>query len=113
MQVPLGVFLRDENKLDEMVDLLEELQQYVPLTLSAKDVKVSNSEDQSEESVILQEAHIHQILFGGDFLTAKRARGAQRVRSNSSHDYDKLKGFLPVSEDWHAKQCFLSVSNFG
>ena len=106
-QVPLGVLLRDENKLEEMVDVLVNLQQYVPLTIHSKEVEVPST----EETMSMQEAHIHQILFGGDFLTAKRARGAQRIRSNSTHDYDKLKGFLPVSEDWHTKQCFLSVSD--
>ena len=58
-------------------------------------------------------SHSPDTVCGGDFLTAERARGAQPVRSNTSHDFDQLKGLLSVSEDWHAKRCFLSVSFYG
>ena len=30
MQVPLGILLKNENKLDEMVEIMAHLQQYVP-----------------------------------------------------------------------------------
>ena len=39
-------------------------------------------------------------------LTAKRARGSQHVRSNSTRGLDRLEGLTPVTEDWHTKVCF-------
>ena len=53
----------------------------------------------------------HRVLFGGDQLTAKRARGSQYVRSNSLRGKDRLEGLKPVVEDWHAKVCLLGVSS--
>lgn len=106
-QVPLGVLLKDENKLDEMVDIMAHMHNYVPLTHYAKDDKIPGSID---ETVVTQAVDFHRVLFGGDHLTAKRGRGAQRIRANSTNDLDKLKGLLPVAEDWHTKQCFLAVS---
>ena len=51
----------------------------------------------------------HHILFGGDMLTAKRARGSKYVRSNSARGLERLEGLLPVVEDWHTKVCFIGV----
>ena len=47
---------------------------------------------------------------GGDYLSAVRARGAMLIRGNSELQEHGLKGFLPVSEDWHAKVCLMEVS---
>ena len=30
VQIPLGVLLRNENKTDDMIEIVEELHQYVP-----------------------------------------------------------------------------------
>lgn len=43
-------------------------------------------------------------------MTAARARGSQRIRSNSYRGLDRLEGLQPVVEDWHAKMCLLGVS---
>lgn len=88
------MILKNENKLDEMVDILSELQRFVPTAEGGSDGKTP----------------IHQVLFGGDQLTAKRARSAIRIRANSVTDADRLQGFIPVSEDWHTKVIFLEVS---
>ena len=32
MQVPLGIILKNENKIDEMVAIMSELHQYIPTT---------------------------------------------------------------------------------
>ena len=101
----MGVLLKDENKLDEMVDIMDYTHKYVPMNQYVKDQDI-----QGQESVVVQAVDFHRELFGGDYLTSKRGRGAQRIRANSTNDLDKLKGLLPVSEDWHAKMCFLSVS---
>lgn len=56
--------------------------------------------------------NFHHILIGGDQLTAERIRGAQSMRRNSTHAAGRLEGFIPVSEDWHAKVCFLEVCTY-
>ena len=57
----------------------------------------------------LKEITFHRLLFGGDQLTAKRARAGIRIRNNSTNSADRLEGLLPVAEDWHAKVVFLEV----
>ena len=81
--------LKNENKLDEMVDIMEEMHKYVPLCQYAKDKIVPSSSD--HESVVVQAVDFHRILLGGDFLTAKRGRVAQWIRANSTKDLDKTE----------------------
>ena len=50
-----------------------------------------------------------KVLFGGDQLTAERARGAQRSRRSELQPKEQLRGLIPVATDWHAKQCLLQV----
>ena len=57
----------------------------------------------------IQFERLHYLLIGGDQLTAERIKGAQSLRKNSTHAVGRLEGFVPVSEDWHAKVCFLQV----
>ena len=52
------------------------------------------------------------LLFGGDQLTAARARGAKKSRRNSEGMVGKLTGLHPVAEDWHTKANFLEVCTF-
>ena len=106
MQAPLGVFLKDENKLDEIVDILQDLQKYAPAVSQTTEVHVPNS----SEVKSLREIAFHRLLFGGDQLTAKRARAGIRIRNNSTNGEDRLEGLLPVAEDWHAKVVLLQVS---
>ncbi len=42
-------------------------------------------------------------------MTSAQVRGSQRIRSNSERGEDRLQGVVPVTEDWHAKMCFLEV----
>lgn len=63
----------------------------------------------SDEEVEIVEDTLHTVLFGGDQMTAARARGSQRIRTNSEHGKDRLEGLKPVCEDWHAKFCLLGV----
>ena len=53
-----------------------------------------------------------KILFGGDQLTAERARSAQRCRSNGILPEDQIRRLVSIASDWHAKQCFLQVYIF-
>lgn len=97
--------MKNENKTDDMVDILSHLHQYVPMIASTKIVNVSGT-GVSEE---VPSERLHHLLIGGDQLTAERVRGAQGMRKNSTHAAGRLEGYIPISEDWHAKVCFLQV----
>lgn len=43
-------------------------------------------------------------------MTAAQIRGSKRIRSNAERGKERLEGFAPVIEDWHAKLCLLEVS---
>ena len=58
----------------------------------------------------VEKHQFHQILFGGDQLTAVRARSAQEIRTNSETGLGHLEGLVPVAEDWHAKVRLLGVN---
>ena len=105
LQVPLGVILKNEMKGDEMVEIVKHLHQYVPSVEYSEQVTISSS-----ENVTLVKSTSHQILLGGDQLTAARVRSAQRSRLNSETISEKLSGFIAVVEDWHTKANFLGVS---
>ena len=101
MQVPLGVVFKNENKLDEMVDIMDHLNQYVPTevthTTAPKRMQIDT---------------MHKVLVGGDQLTVARMKGAKSMREDSQHDAGRLDGFIPVVEDWHTKVCLLEVRLF-
>lgn len=106
--MPLGVIQRNENKLDEMCDILDKLHKYVPAA------DATESYDMFEDGIIeVEEEMFHQILFGGDQLTVARARGSAAIQSDHVTSIcsrrDRLEGLFPVVEDWHAKQCLLKV----
>lgn len=107
LQVPLGIIMKNENKVDEMVDILSALHQYVPMKECTATVNLPEMENATEVKV----QNMHVLLLGGDQLTAERARGACRVRQNSQSAVGHLEGIIPMAEDWHAKVCFLEVSH--
>jgi hypothetical protein len=72
-----------------MRDILKEVYQYIPTALS------SSSDDEGD-------ATSFPILFGGDQLTAERARTVKNVLSNSDSASSRLEALFPVIEDWHA-----------
>jgi L1 cell adhesion molecule like protein len=74
-----------------MIEIMETLQQYVPLVGDESDQKA------------------HQILFGGDQLTAARARGCAELRINSDTLTGRLKTLVPVFEDWHTSVTLLTI----
>lgn len=88
-----------------MVDIMESLHEYVPThsTVSKETIPGVG------EEVDVMKDKFHQILFGGDQLTAARARGSQRIRNNSERGRERLEGLTPVCEDWHSKLCLLGV----
>ena len=107
LKVPLGIILKNENKIDEMVQILSELQQYVSFAQKTVEVDV-DGEDEPHELII---DRFHSILLGGDQLTVSRIRSAQAARLNSECGSGQLRGFTPVVEDWHAKLSLMEVFN--
>ena len=106
-QVPLGIILKSEISHADMIAIEEELHKYVPRITSTATVDVMV--EGKTENCTITEDKFHRILFGGDQLTAARARGAQRIRSNSERPLDRLEGLEPCCEDWHAKGVLLRV----
>ena len=105
MQVPLGVLLKSENNYDDMIDIMDHLHKYVPSFHTTEDVTFQST----GENAVAHRVHFHPLIFGGDQLTVKRARGGQKIRSNSKTEDHKLGGLVPVAEDWHAKVVLLEV----
>lgn len=103
--MPLGILLKNENKGSDMVDILTHLHQYVPVREFTKEVFIPSM----DEAVTKQETVLSKILFGGDQLTAARARGAIKAMSNATTAAKRLEGIIPVSEDWHAEVALLGV----
>ena len=85
-----------------MIEILTHLHQYVPVKEHTKNVFIPST----SEVVTAQEAKVKQVLFGGDQLTAARARGAIKAMSNASTAAKRLQGLIPVCEDWHAQVVF-------
>lgn len=84
-----------------MIDIMLDLHKYVPCEKKTKVDTNSGCEVPCDVQ--------HSILFGGDQLTRKRAETAKDARQNSPCPTTKLKGLIPVCEDWHAKKIFLEV----
>jgi len=103
--VPLGVLLRNENKIDEMCDIMDKMHEYVPCKHVVERFLLFDDDDDIE----VDEENFHQILFGGDQLTVARARGSIAARQDHFTRREKLEGLMPVIEDWHAKQYLLKV----
>ena len=66
------------------------------------DTSVSDAEPLTEK--------VHALLFGGDRLTAARARGCQELRMNTDSTTGRLKGLISTAEDWHTSVTLLVVS---
>ena len=93
-QIPLGVIPSNENTREGMINIMEQLHAYVPVTQSHGD---------------MEEKHLKEVLLGGDQLTAARARSAQRTRINSDSQTDALQGLVPFASDWHAEFNLMEV----
>lgn len=86
---------------------MEQLHRYVP----AKRYQECFTIEDTEEVLQIPKAAINPILFGGDQLTAARARGAKYAKVNSFDPCQRFDGLIPIAEDWHTKLNFLGVCN--
>ena len=81
-----------------MIDILQELHdKYLPVRKSAI--------DGVEKEIIVCE----KLFFGGDQLTDERARNSTDARSDGDTTFERLEGFLPKVEDWHAVRILYQV----
>ncbi|CAC5367378.1 unnamed protein product [Mytilus coruscus] len=88
--VPLGFLEKDENITEQMIEVVQHLQQYVPKTNDRKFIP---------------------ILLGGDALSVERGEAASRARMDAITEEDRLEGFTWKSEDWHGHVISLQVSS--
>ena len=82
------------------------LHKYVP----KKEYIVTTKVPEFNETAEVTKAKLYSILFGGDQLTAARARRAKKFRVNSITPSKCLDGLIPVCEDWHAKVILIEVT---
>lgn len=75
----MGVLNKNENKMDDMISILETYQQYCPMV----------------------DGNLIPIPVGGDGLTAKRGEEAQQARQDGLTPEARLEGVVLTVEDWH------------
>ncbi len=105
LQIPLGVLLFNENKLDDMGKILTYYMSLVPAVTDSGQLLLP---DGSVEH--FDDSQFHSILFGGDQLTVARIRGVQALRDTQDRKVDRFEGLIPVIEDWHTRMTLLKVS---
>ena len=94
----MGVQLQNENKLNEMTQILLNMFLYMIQKRSRwKDVYTISNE-------IVPSFAIR------DKLTSARVRGAATLRSFHKTSLDHLEGHIPVTSEWHARLCLVTVS---
>ena len=85
--MPLGVLLKNENKTEDMIEILDSAEKYVPK----------------------RDGKYEHIFLGGDQLTCERIQGAKKARCQSTTARDGLEGLSEKVEDWHALQAYYQV----
>ena len=84
----VGVILKNENKANEMIDILSELHQYIP----SFDYGENLYELPSGHSLKVPQTKVKRILIGGDKLTAARVRGERNLEHTGCQQQLVLKG---------------------
>ena len=92
--------LKNENKLKEMGEILLALNPYVPVQ---DHVPVDNDDTSIGTK-------LYPRLLYGDQLTVVRIQGAAALRSWHKTPLTRLEGYVPVTSDWHARLCLVTVS---
>ena len=87
-----------------MIEVMNYSHKYVPECLLEEKCQVN------EQTITIYKSLINPLLFGGDQLTAARARSAKKAKVNSIKAQTRLDGLVPVAEDWHTKLNLLTVS---
>lgn len=103
----MGVLLHNENKLDEMNQILAHFMQFVPTLSKEGELSLPNGGTLSYD-----DTEFFKLLLGGDQLTAVRIRGTQALRVTQDEAVDRLEGLIPVAEDWHSRMAVVDVSTY-
>ena len=101
----MSIIPKNENKGDEMVDIMDTIHPYVPMVETTDEILVPSRNETAE----VKRARSFPILLHGDYLTACRARSAQKVKINSKTQSKRLEGLVPAAADWHTKLKALEV----
>ena len=72
--------MKNENKVDEMSDILDCLNQYVPILPYKENIPCSNG-----QIVVQEKAKFHSLLIGGYQYRARSAKG-QRKQQHPSQE---------------------------
>ena len=118
--------LLNESSNEEMVQIMENLQDYVPKidAEEGNDLPSGGAYLGKKPCVCIIESmcvalcklftqctgEMKHVLFCGDQLTVERARSSQNNRINSRTKKDALLGLEPTISDWHAEANFLQVA---
>ena len=79
-----------------MLEILQDLHnKYLP---------TENVGGHDEEVVVLE-----KIFFGGDQLTDERCTNCVDARSDGDTEFERLEGYMPKIEDWHAIRILYQV----
>ena len=97
------MILKNENKLNQMANIIESLSRYVPVHESTVSADIQGSSFNIDDSKLVN------VLLFGDQLTVARVRGAMQLRDDDNTHLNRLEGFVPAIADWHARMCLLQV----
>ncbi|CAB4011105.1 Hypothetical predicted protein, partial [Paramuricea clavata] len=91
VKAPLGIIFKNENTNEEMIEILKQLQSYLP------------------KQSIRNETKFDPQLFAGDQLTVERAINVIQSVMNGYTPEDRLEGIIMQLGDWHAGLKILSM----
>ena len=97
------MILENPNITKNMIKILEEVRKYVPTH------EVERYYTYKGRSHKYKDAALHPILFGGDQLTATRARAAKLAKISETDASSHIDGIVPTNEDWHCRMTLLTV----
>ena len=101
---PTGCDYEERNKDGTHDQYTDRAAEVCASTIHYQGLRSSNHGDEIQYT----EDVFHHILFGGQH-TLERIRGAKSTRANLNRQMDKVMGFIPVVEDWHAQVMLLTV----
>ena len=96
--------LKNKNKLHEMVDIMDKLQEYVPTLTRTKMFELP----QTGEEFAFHANYFHHRWWSPHISSI--TWGAVTLEQLWEPQTGCLTGLAPVTEDWHAKVCLLVVS---
>ena len=116
--------MKNETKLDEMIEIMSSLQQYVPAlhTFVKQNIQSLQTNEQVGYIIIhLYSVHHFYVPIGEDGYLSPRlvwwrptygCKGQRKPKKSSEFRLSSecLQGLMPVAEDWHTKVTLLGVS---